>query len=277
MRRWLMLGTVLAVVSACGESTTGPSNTPPPPPNPDLDGDGIPNSVDVCPNQAETVNNWSDTDGCPDTSTELYMLVREDVEDYWNVVFANSDLAYSPITTFQSYSSPITTPCETSVLNNAFYCPINQGVYYHKEFVDGFLLEIGDAAAAYVIAHEIGHHISLLLWYLHELIRPPCWYDDSAPCSSRKEGELQADCFAGAWLAYVQQPGGSLDLEEGDVEEAVNALMSVADPESIPWFNPDGHGTRFQRISAAGIGFDVGLGACITDDFYRMFPEVGRE
>ena len=83
MRRALLL-CILSGLAACGDgSSTNPTVV-----DPDPDGDGILSDLDSCPNQAETVNNIIDWDGCPDSAVEFYALVREDVEAYWDSVFA---------------------------------------------------------------------------------------------------------------------------------------------------------------------------------------------
>lgn len=73
----------LALIACGGDSPTAP-NTPAP--NPDRDGDGIPNAVDVCPDQPETFNGVFDSDGCPDTPRQFYEAVRADVEVFWNTL-----------------------------------------------------------------------------------------------------------------------------------------------------------------------------------------------
>jgi len=267
-RRLPLLFAFLAFLSltACGggDAPTGPSGPAPPPPNPDRDGDGILNSVDACPDQAEVFNGLVDDDGCPDDTLDFYLAVRADVEDVWEAeVFVPLQLAYRSISTFTSYSAPISTPCGPTALLNASYCPTNEGVYYHRFLLDTLLAEIGDAAPAFIVAHEVSHHIQNLLgitdWLVLGLI-------------TTKQHELQADCFSGAWGASVAIRGL---LDEGDLEEVGRVLYEIGDDTlGGPWFNPAGHGTALQRQAAFALGFLFGLAECIDPS---VFPPADVE
>jgi len=241
-------------LTACGggDAPTGPGGPAPTPANPDRDGDGILNSVDTCPDQAEVVNGWGDTDGCPDDTLDFYFAVRVDVEDAWErEVFQPLGLTYIPITEFTPYVNSVGTPCGTVGSNNAFYCSLNGGVYFHRPFVDGFMLDIGDAAGALVVAHEISHHIQNLdgIFLARQL-----------GLVTTKQMELQADCYSGAYAASAVSRGL---VEEGDIEEAVNLLLEIGDDnQGFPWFNPDGHGTSAQRAAAFLAGIIGGLITC---------------
>jgi hypothetical protein len=224
------------------------------PANPDLDGDGILNEVDACPTVPETINGVFDADGCPDTPTDLYQAVRMDVEAYWSVIFAQIPLAYAAITTFQGYTVPTNSPCGPLVLNNAFYCPLNAGVYYDATFLGLYLAAVGDMAPAFIVSHEIGHHVSWVLGW--------------TPLITQKENELQADCFGGAWARSADDRGL---LEDGDLEEAVVTLISIGDPD-YTWFNPVGHGTAQQRVLAFAVGYDQGPAGCTSQAFFDAFP-----
>lgn len=174
-----------------------PPDPPPPAPDPDQDGDGILDSVDACPTEPENFNNVFDTDGCPDTAREFYVVVKDDIEAFWDASFTADQLSYSPITLFQAYTQPISSPCGTLGLNNAFYCPLNSGVYYDDNFLAIFLSQVGDGAPAFIISHELGHHVNDLLGWV-------------APIITLKESELMADCLgwpsaaAPCWAASYQ-------------------------------------------------------------------------
>jgi hypothetical protein len=240
-RMSLHVAVLFLALSACsGDSGSGPigpepspspppAPAPPPPtsPNPDLDDDGLANEDDACPYDAEVFNNVLDSDGCPDTTLEFYQAVGDLVEQYWDAVFTASSSVYTPLGVFQEYTQPIGTPCGTTVLNNALYCPGDLGVYYDIDFADSWLDEIGDAASAFTIAHEMGHHISFLRGWLNSGL------------ISTKEEELQADCYAGAAFAFADTAG---IIEEPDPLEAARALIMAGDT-IIPWFSPLTHGT----------------------------------
>jgi hypothetical protein len=274
-RLWPLVAVPLLALSACssdsGSGPTGPEPSPPAPPapppptptspNPDLDDDGMANEDDACPYDAEVFNKVFDLDGCPDTTLEFYQAVRDLAEQHWDAIFTASSSVYTPLGVFQEYTQPIATPCGTTLLNNALYCPSDLGVYYDIDFADSWLDEIGDAASAFTIAHEIGHHISFLRGWLN------------SGRISTKEGELQADCFAGATFAFADTAG---IIEEPDRLEAARALILAADT-NIPWFSPVSHGTPQQRLRAAVFGFKGGAGACESLEFFQLFPELAEE
>ena len=238
------------MASAC-ESPSAPIGDP--------DNDGIDGEFDDCPGVVETFNGVFDTDGCPDTPLDLYAVVRSDVEGFWTSELASTEWPYTPISVFQPYTTEIPTPCGETILDNAHYCPANGGVYFDLSFFDTFLALVGDMAPAFIIGHEIGHHVSAILGW-------------GPPVLSEKETELQADCFAGAWSRSADDRGL---LDEGDLEEAVETLVNVGDPRDT-WFSPQGHGTPEQRIEAFEIGFDSGAAACTQTDFFDLFPAPPR-
>ena len=191
------------------------------------------------------------------STTDFYALVKEFVEDYWNASFTNSDLVYSYVRVFEGYGLfPPFTPCGEGVPWNAFYCPANAGVYYHTAFLDSYLDEIGDLAPAFIISHEIGHHVSWQLGWIPGVTM------------SKKQNELQADCFGGAWVRWISD----MDLlETGDLEETAATLLHIGKPE-FTWFNPDVHGTSLQRLLAFADGFDDGPVRCTSPDWLQQFP-----
>ena len=148
-----------------------------------------------------------------------------------------------------------------------FYCPADQKVYLDL----GFFRELhqrfgapGDFAQAYVLAHELGHHVQALLGIESQVrqlqsARP----DQQNELSVRME--LQADCFAGVWGAHAAQPGraaqGRVELERGDLEEGLNAAAAIGDDRLTGGrVAPDRftHGTSQQRVTWFKRGFDSG-------------------
>lgn len=244
---WRRLLLLALIIGACSDSPTAPADL-------DLDDDGLPNEADTCPTAPETVNGVFDADGCPDTPVDLYQTVRVDVEAYWSATFAQIPLTYTSISTFHGYTVPTNSPCGPLVLNNAFYCPANGGVYYDAVFLESYLSSVGDMAPAFIVSHEIGHHVS--------------WSLGWTPLITQKENELQADCFGGAWARSADDRGL---LESGDLEEAVVALILVGDPD-YTWFDPVGHGTAQQRVTAFAIGYDQGPSGCTSQGFFDAFP-----
>ena len=197
--------------------------------------------------------------------------VLAETEDTWNGIFQASGETYVE-PKLVLFRDGINSACgSASSASGPFYCPGDQKVYLDMAFFDELAQKFGasgDFAEAYVIAHEVGHHVQNLLGILPKVNaqRQRMSEADSNQMSIRVE--LQADCFAGIWGKYTEQKG---ILEKGDLEEALNAATQIGDdtlqkrsqgyvvPES---FN---HGTSAQRSTWFKRGFDSGkLSACDT-------------
>jgi predicted metalloprotease len=153
-----------------------------------------------------------------------------------------------------------------------FYCPSDEKVYIDLGFYETLRSRLGapgDFAQAYVIAHEVGHHVQKLLGVSDKVdaMRRRAGRTQSNALSVRME--LQADCFAGVWANHAQRT--KQILEQGDLEEALNAASQIGDdtlqrrtrgtvvPESFT------HGTSAQRVHWFRQGFDSGdVGQCNT-------------
>ena len=137
----------------------------------------------------------------------------------------------------------------------AFYCPIDD-VIVLDDGPDGLLeylgREHGDAAAAVVLAHEYAHALQERMGLL----------DGTVPTILL---EQQADCVAGAWLGRAVSGGSNvLQLDESDVRTSLIAILNVRDPAGVDQFEPNGHGSGFDRIGAFQVGFEEGLDTCLT-------------
>ena len=151
-----------------------------------------------------------------------------------------------------------------------FYCPADGRVYLDLGFFDELHTRFGapgDFAQAYVLAHEIGHHVQSVLGIESEVRRlQSARPDQRNPLSVRLE--LQADCFAGVWGHHAAQPGraarGRVELEPGDVEEGLNAAAAIGDDRiqrmSRGRVAPDSftHGSSEQRVTWFTRGFESG-------------------
>jgi predicted metalloprotease len=144
-----------------------------------------------------------------------------------------------------------------------FYCPLDQKVYIDLAFYDELKTRFGatgDFAEAYVLAHEIGHHVQHLLG-TDAQVRQAEQQDPSGANQYSVRLELQADCYAGVWASTTQQRNM---LEAGDVEEAMNAAASVGDDriqrQSGQRVNVDAftHGSAAQRSEWFHRGFQSG-------------------
>jgi hypothetical protein len=128
----------------------------------------------------------------------------------------------------------------------------------------------GDTAEAYIVAHEVGHHIQNQLGVLEEVTRVQ-QSDPERGQEAQIDLELQADCFAGVWLSTLRTGESAAVLEDGDLQEALNAASAVGDDNiqetTTGQVNPETwtHGSSEQRYEWLKRGFDSGdPGACDT-------------
>ncbi len=151
-------------------------------------------------------------------------------EDAWTHIFASEGLQYRP-PTLVLFEDQVQSACGfSSAATGPFYCPPDEKVYIDLSFFNQLSRHFGasgDFAQAYVIAHEVGHHVQNLLGILDEI-------DWAKRGAGQKESnalnvamELQADCFAGVWGHYANQKERL--LEPGDVEEGLNAAAAIGD------------------------------------------------
>ncbi len=144
---------------------------------------------------------------------------------------------------------------------NAVYCLQTDGDYIAWD-EPGLMLpyyeQFGDMANAVILAHEFGHGAQARLGLSEQF-----------PLTI--ESELQADCFAGAWASWADAQGL---LGEYAADQAIDAVVSVADPEGVPWNAPDAHGNADERLQAFSIGVDGGATGCV-DSFPPGFSTEG--
>ena len=152
-----------------------------------------------------------------------------------------------------------------SAATGPFYCPSDNRVYIDLSFYDDLKNRFhapGDFAMAYVIAHEVGHHVQHLLHISDQVHEQQSQLDKKAANELSVKLELQADYFAGVWAHYIQRMN---ILEEGDVEEALNAANAIGDDrlqkQAQGYVVPDAftHGTSEQRMRWFKKGFESGL------------------
>jgi predicted metalloprotease len=193
-------------------------------------------------------------------------VVLADTEDVWRKIFSENGLTYQE-PQLVLFRDGVQTQCGGATSQSGpFYCPADQKVYmdlaFFEELRTRFGAKGGDFAIAYVIAHEIGHHVQNLLGTSGKV-------QQLQQQSGEREGnklsvslELQADYYAGVWAHYDQQLNQM--LEEGDIDEALSAANAVGDdaiqgkvqgtivPDSFT------HGTSEQRMRWFRKGFDTG-------------------
>ena len=207
------------------------------------------------------------------TAGDFVAVTLADTEDIWKrVLKAQTGQTYTPAT-LVLYRDITDSPCGTaSGATGPFYCPNDQKVYLDTAFFDTMASQLGangDFAMAYVVAHEIGHHVQDLLGILGQAndLRGRVSEAESNAISVRVE--LQADCLAGIWGREVQAQFGA--IEPGDFEEAVNAARQIGDDTlqrnagRVPMPDSFTHGTSAQRSKWFQIGLQSGqLSACDT-------------
>jgi hypothetical protein len=204
---------------------------------------------------------------------EFVSVVLADTEDIWAQVFADQiGRSYDPAT-LVLYKGITASPCGTaSGATGPFYCPGDRKVYLDTDFFTTMEQQLGaqgDFAMAYVVAHEIAHHVQDELGILGQAnaVRARVSQADSNQISVRIE--LQADCLSGIWARQVSKTFGT--IQKGDFEEAVNAARQIGDDTlqrnagQRPMPHTFTHGTAAQRSGWFLRGLKSGdLGDCDT-------------
>ncbi|HFI0419223.1 TPA: neutral zinc metallopeptidase [Streptococcus suis] len=199
-----------------------------------------------------------------DADAEFMSKVLASTEDFWTQEFERNGLTYqAPTLVF--YTDQTQTGCGIgSAQAGPFYCSADRKIYIDTSFYQELASKYkaaGDFAMAYVIAHEVGHHVQNELEVLGS-------YHQKRAQLSDKEGnvlnvrlELQADYYAGAWAKYIDRQG---ILDAGDIDEAMNAAHAVGDDtlqqETYGRTVPDSftHGTSEQRKKWFNLGYTYG-------------------
>ena len=185
----------------------------------------------------QSVNVPSDTATTPgeqdfsgDPLADMVAVVVADTEDVWNEVFAASNRRYQePVLVM--FRGATRTACGVGQsFMGPFYCPADSKAYIDLDFYTELKNRFdapGDFAQAYVIAHEIGHHVQHLLGITEEVHRSRQRLSEGEANRMSVRLELQADCLAGVWANRTEREHGF--LEEGDVDEALNAASAIGD------------------------------------------------
>ncbi|MCM3091819.1 MULTISPECIES: KPN_02809 family neutral zinc metallopeptidase [unclassified Cytobacillus] len=195
---------------------------------------------------------------------DFVSVVLADTEEVWTEIFEEQGLQYKE-PTLVLYSGSVQSACGAASSSvGPFYCPGDQKLYIDLSFYEDLQRKFkapGDFAMAYVIAHEVGHHVQTLLGTTEEIMPLRQRMSEEKFNKYLVRFELQADYYSGVWAHHAQGMGY---LEEGDLEEALNAATAVGDdtlqkraqgyavPESFT------HGTSEQRKSWFHKGFQKG-------------------
>jgi predicted metalloprotease len=195
----------------------------------------------------------------PDEDRQFVGAIMGSTEDIWGQILPQQARVRYQNPTMTLFSGQVSSACGyASAATGPFYCPGDRKLYldtaFFRELKDEFKAP-GDFAQAYVIAHEVGHHVQNLLGTMDRVQRS----GNSNQLSVSLE--LQADCYAGVWAYYAQKQGR---VEAGDAEEAVRAAGAVGDDiiqkRTQGYVVPDSftHGTAQQRIQWFARGMQSG-------------------
>ncbi len=192
-------------------------------------------------------------------------VVLADTEDVWHAKFRQFGQTYRE-PKLVLFTGSTRSACGTGLSQmGPFYCPLDQKVYIDLSFYRQLKTQFrapGDFAQAYVIAHEVGHHVQTLLGISEKVQRAKARSSQREANAIQVRMELQADCLAGVWAKHANRTKNI--LEPGDIEEALNAASAIGDDtiqrRTQGHVVPDGftHGTSEQRVRWFRRGFDSG-------------------
>jgi hypothetical protein len=199
-------------------------------------------------------------------------VVLGDTEDIWTKIFREMGRTYRP-PKLVLYRGGIKSGCGlASAQMGPFYCPNNQKIYIDLSFYDMLKRRFkapGEFAQAYVIAHEVGHHVQNSLGQLQQIQRLQMAASGSQKNALQVRVELQADCYAGVWAKNTDRINKT--LEPGDIEQALRAASAIGDDtlqkSTQGYAVPDSftHGSSEQRVRWFKRGYDEGtISACDT-------------
>ena len=199
-----------------------------------------------------------------DQDTKFVSQVLGTTEDFWSQAFQKEGRTYhKPTLVF--YTGQTRTGCGVGqAAAGPFYCPSDQKIYldisFYKELTTKYKAS-GDFAMAYVIAHEVGHHIQNELGTLQSYQRATQGKSETQKNALNVRLELQADYYAGVWARYIEEQGL---MDTGDIEEALNAAHAVGDDtlqeQAYGYSVPDSftHGSSEQRMRWFKRGYQYG-------------------
>jgi predicted metalloprotease len=201
---------------------------------------------------------------------DFIAAVLGSTEDTWTEIFARGGKRYEkPVLVL--FSGAVQSACGfAQAAVGPFYCPADNKLYidlaFYRDLQDKFRAP-GDFAQAYVIAHEVGHHVQNLLGIAEQVRRAQSRGGEQQANALQVRMELQADCFAGIWAAHANRTRRL--LEPGDVEEGLSAAAAVGDDRiqmaSRGYVSPESftHGSSEQRMRWFKRGLETGdLKAC---------------
>ena len=198
---------------------------------------------------------------------QFLSVVLADTEEVWaDVLATQADMTYAD-PTLVLFSGSVQSACGgASAAMGPFYCPGDQRLYLDTQFFDVMEQKMGaggDFAAAYVVAHEIGHHVQNQIGVLGQVNRMRAQASQTESNRLSVLTELQADCFAGIWARHASERYGS--ISQADVDEAINAARAVGDDMLMrsagraPMPDSFTHGSAAERSAWLSRGMENGL------------------
>lgn len=201
-----------------------------------------------------------------DELAEFVGVVVKDTEDFWGQVFQQNNMTYREpgVVLFTEATQSACGLAQSA--SGPFYCPNDQKIYIDLAFYEQLRRQFGapgDFAQAYVVAHEVGHHVQYLTGVLPEFNRLRGQMSQTEQNAYSVRVELQADCYAGVWANFANRQNY---LEQGDVEEAITAANAIGDDTLTRGQVSERnftHGTSAQRMAALKKGMQSGdVGQC---------------
>ncbi|SFB09427.1 hypothetical protein SAMN04515620_11740 [Collimonas sp. OK607] len=190
-----------------------------------------------------------------DRQTKFVRTVLADTEDVWTQIFRANGKTYAA-PTLKLFSGTTQTACGTGqTASGPFYCPGDRKVYIDLSFYQLMQQRFhvsGEFAQAYVIAHEVGHHVQNMMGIMDKVNSAERQMSKAQKNAMSVRLELQADCLAGVWAFHANQARSI--LEQGDIEGALNAATAIGDDalqkQAQGYVVPDSftHGTSAQRV-----------------------------
>jgi len=211
--------------------------------------------------------------GKDDEQAAFMSTVLADTEDVWSSIFKQAGYRYTP-PKMVLYRGSTRSGCGFAEAQmGPFYCPNDQKIYIDLGFFDEMRERFGasgDFAQAYVLAHEVGHHIQNMQGTLEKVEKAKQRsYGQKGQNALQVKVELQADCYAGVWANHAEKMKGI--LERGDIDEALNAASAIGDDhiqrQTTGYVIPDSftHGSSKQRMTWFYRGLKSGdLSSCNT-------------
>ncbi len=211
-------------------------------------------------------------------ASEFTSVVLADTEDTWKVLFSEQLNNRYQEPTLVLFNGAVESACGfAQAVMGPFYCPGDQKVYIDLSFFEDLkkLGAPGDFAQAYVIAHEVGHHIQTLLGVSDRVNSKQKGMNEAQKNALSVRQELQADCFAGIWANNAHRARNI--LEHGDIEEGLNAASAIGDDrlqkQSQDYITPESftHGSSEQRARWFRVGLESGkISDCDTFNAQKL-------